>query len=78
MAYFIGGLIGALVALVFMSIMGKVRPPNPTEVDEALMEHWKEWDTNEAVRNQHLARIAQAVTTWEQRYTRKKAKKEAE
>jgi hypothetical protein len=76
MQYFIGGLVGVVVALVYLSIMGKVIPPNPTEVDEALMKHWRRWDTNEEERNIDMKRIADAVTTWEQRYTRKKVKRE--
>ena len=80
MQYFIGGLVGVVLTFVFMSIMSKFLPPNPSEVDEALMKHWKQWDMNEYQRNLYLQKIADSVTTWEQRYTRrvKKATKAEE
>lgn len=75
MQYFVGGLVGALVATIFMVLVAYYMPqrrPIASAVDEALKEHWRQWDANEAARNAHLACIANAVTRWEQRYTRRK------
>ena len=83
MAYFIGGLVGVVILLLIQYLVDILTPPRKrevTSVETAILELWRQNVAAQQEENSHLSRIADAVTTWEQRYTRrvKKATKAEE
>jgi hypothetical protein len=78
MDYIIGGLGGALLVAAFLFLFSKFggNLNGSIEFNRTLMEYWQVATQEHREENRHLARIADAVTAWEQRYTRRKGKRE--
>lgn len=91
MSYFIGGLVGAALALIVAVIMANVVPEKkrrPSSAEIELLQYWRDAIDRQLVICDHLghliavmkdhreatSRIADAVTMWEQRYTRRSHK----
>ena len=72
MQYLIGALGGMLVEAFVLFLAGKYAG----KFNRELLEYWRVATLEHRQENESLARIADAVTTWEQRYTRRNRKAE--
>ena len=74
MNFYTGCLVGVVVVSAFLFLFAKFGGAwkDQYEMNLELRQYWKRKEDHDHEQAVALSRIADAVTTWEQRYTRKK------